>query len=72
MALRIKMDLCSGGDWDHPDHIGTLLIANDGTGDPQVGNYNIVRGEKRWRVEGHRRAEGAWELLRLAIGMEPY
>jgi len=57
-------------------HLGTAEIANDGTGTPEVCDYNFAlskwgRPAETWktgRVIGfHRKKHGAWDLLYLAL-----
>ena len=49
-----------------------ILFRNDGTGDQETGNYEVtVRVNQfeleRTRVEGHRRADGWRELVRMLL-----
>ena len=69
--LKVTVQLKSAID-GHQEDLTTALIVNDGTGTAEYGNYDItfVRDGKRVgrsRVEGHRRADSPWELLRLAL-----
>ena len=49
-----------------------ILFRNDGTGDAQTGNYEVtVRVNQfeleRTRIEGHKRADGWRELVRMLV-----
>ena len=49
-----------------------ILFRNDGTGDKDVGNYEVtVRVNhfelERTRIEGHKRADGWRELVRMLL-----
>ena len=78
--LRVTIEIIPGGIGE-PKHLGTIEIANDGTGTGDVGNYNAKlskfgRPKAAWRnarVEGfERRRLGAYDLLfrvlRHAVG----
>lgn len=41
MAIRVTVELCPGGDWSNPQHLGTAIISNDGEGSVGSGNYNV-------------------------------
>mgnify|MGYP001570701468 CR=1 FL=1 len=53
--------------------IGTMIIANDGTGDTSVGNYQVRLSTDTetalavGSVKGHDRGQGAWPLVALAL-----
>ena len=74
--LRITVELCPRGDTSRPKHLGTAYIINDGSGDPDIGNYDVAlskwgKPNQQWksgRVEGFPRAKrGPWDLLFLAL-----
>jgi len=63
-------------------HLGQMIIANDGTGDRNTGNYDVKLGKKgntdlkatyvkpmrSGKVEGHKRlAENVWSLVGKAL-----
>ncbi len=39
--IRVTIELLPGGDVSRRRHLGTIEIANDGTGDEEKGNYAI-------------------------------
>lgn len=74
--LRITVELVPYGDETRKRHLGTCEIANDASGTPTRGNYNIAflqRGNarrvwKKTRVEDFPRTRlGAWDLLFRAL-----
>ncbi len=70
--IRVTVELVSFGEEDRKKTIGTLEIANDGTGDSVTGNYTVRAYDERdeWvrtKVKGHKRQLGFWVLLRLAL-----
>lgn len=74
--LRITIELLPHGDESQARHMGTAVIANDGTGTAEVGNYDVSLSTfdspdkiwKRARVKGFRRKQlGPWDLLLLAL-----
>lgn len=69
--IRVTVELLPGGRGP-AQHLGTAIIANDGSGTPTIGNYDATlsrRGQpnsvwKRVRVEGFARKRLlAWDLL---------
>lgn len=40
--LRLTLDHIPFGDWSRTKRIGTLMLTNDGTGNPERGNYNVI------------------------------
>ena len=69
--LRVTIEFLPGG-FGPAQHLGTAVIANDGTGTPQLGNYTVrlsKRGKpgqawKRGTVQGFpRQALGPYDLL---------
>lgn len=74
--IRITVELIPSLDPKNVKHLGTAIIANDGTGTETRGNYNVrlsPRGAplnvyRRGRVEGFpRKGLGAWDLLYRAL-----
>lgn len=74
--IRVTIELLPLGDESRKRHLGTAIIANDGTGTRAHGNYNVRlsrRGnpESTWktaRITGFRRLQhGAYDLLLLAL-----
>lgn len=69
--LRVKIELWPGGQEANKRDMGTLTIANDGSGDQDMGNYafSISKWENKgiWKqgeVKGFNRIKfGAWDLL---------
>lgn len=47
--IVIRVELWPGGDEDRATHLGTAVIANDGTGTRYIGNYNVFLG--KWGEE---------------------
>lgn len=39
--IRVTIEILPSGDEGRKKHVGTVEIANDGTGSPDVGNYSI-------------------------------
>ena len=75
MTIRVTIELVPFG-IGKPRHLGTALIANDGSGDVDVGNYVATlskwgRPNAVWKtaeVKGFRRRKrGAWDLLYLVL-----
>ncbi len=74
--LRITIELLPYGSEAHKKHLGTMEIANDGTGGLSTGNYNVrlsKRGQPKtlWkvgRVLGFpRKRLGAYDLMLRAL-----
>lgn len=73
--IRIRAELLPGGREDKKQHLGTIIIANDGSGTSTRGNYNVViskRGKgglwKKCTVENFPRKKlGVWDLLFSAL-----
>lgn len=74
--IRVTIELCPGGDTTKPQHLGTAIIWNDGTGNASVGHY--VGTLSKWgkpselwqaaRVENFpRRDRGPWDLLMMVL-----
>lgn len=71
--LRVTVELLPGG-WEEPELLGTLLIANDGTGDRSTGNYIVKTFSKRakekvgfrlWHSDTHTRVATVLKHPRL-------
>jgi hypothetical protein len=74
--IRVTIELLPHGDETRKRHLGTAIIANDGTGKDTHGNYNIRlsrRGQpdstwKTGRLTGFQRKRFlVWDLLLLAL-----
>lgn len=74
--IVVRVELWPFGDKTRARHLGTAVIANDGTGDPQTGNYWVKlygKGEKRrlWRetvvADFPRKRLLVWDLLYRAL-----
>ena len=70
--IRVTIDLLPHGSEERKSHLGTILIANDGTGTMTRGNYRATlstRGKPKriWRsvhlTDFPRKALGAYDLL---------
>ena len=73
--IKVRIDLVPFGT-GKPRHLGTMHIANDGTGSETEGNYNVKmfsasghRMENRdARVERHKRKSlSVWYLVKKAL-----
>ena len=79
MAIRVIVLLDSGGLGKKVKHLGSLTIANDGTGSKTKRNYNIGQHAasgpetepkvvKRARIEGWpSQSVSIWKLVRRAL-----
>lgn len=74
--IRVTVELWPHGDKSRKWHLGTAIIANDGTGTEEIGNYRVTlskwgRPQRVWRrgrVEGFpRKSRGPWDLLYRAL-----
>lgn len=74
--IRVTIEMLPLGNESRKHHLGTVTIANDGTGTRGLGNYNVRlsrRGkpDSTWRtarITGFRRLQrGAYDLLLLAL-----
>jgi len=75
--IRVTVELLPGGLEEHAEVLGIATITNDGTGEPNKGNYKArfskwapltTQTWKRSEVKGfRRRTRGAWDLLYLAL-----
>lgn len=69
--VRVTVELLPGGDESKARTIGIMLIANDGTGGQEVGNYNAAlhaeytgNEPRTGRVTGFdRKRQSAWSLV---------
>jgi hypothetical protein len=69
--LRVTVELVPHGDESRARHLGTAVIANDGTGDLDTGNYWAKLSKwgsgatwKRGKYKGFpRKRRGPWDLL---------
>lgn len=70
--IRVTVELVPFGDEARKKTIGIMNIANDGTGDIEIGHYEARleddRGtEKTVSVLNHIRQDGVWRLIRRAL-----
>ena len=71
--LVVKVEIWPHGNEVKAEEIGYLRIINDGmasdgSGDSPIGNYIIAdKLVKLGRVEGHKRDDGFWPLVKRAI-----
>jgi len=73
LMLKVIVELHPHGDSRRRKRIAELVIANDGTGDHEIGNYVVMDRRPRdaglvlARVHGHQRLDGVWVLLKAAL-----
>lgn len=72
--IYVRIELWPGGDKDKRETIGEALIANDGLGTEQVGNYNFQLFGKRQRPlqkgkvkNFSRKTKHVWDLVKLVL-----
>ena len=76
--IHVRIELWPGGDKRRAKLLGAMNIANDGTGNEAVGNYNVVAwGEAHQefpfgrptvtRAPLFERSGGFWRLVRYAL-----
>lgn len=71
--LRVTIEIIPFGDESMKRTLDTLELVNDGTHPdrPEYGNYVVTGsdhgGLREWEVKDHCRADGLWELLRMAL-----
>ena len=73
--LVVRIELWPFGNRENARLIGVCKIANDGTGNPEFGNYNVALSHsverkdmwKKGRVERHRRSLSPYHLVYKAI-----
>ena len=66
--IRVTVELVPFGRDEYAKRIGTLLIANDGTGSVDVSDYvwvarDDMSGHHEGRVSGHDRQSNIWQLI---------
>lgn len=79
LVVRVELHCAMS---DRVEELGTIIIANDGSGDSKVGNYDVRVGRKgcsdfnkiyhkptrSGKVLGHKRfAESVWSLVARAL-----
>ena len=74
MMLRVTIELVPGGNEAAARPIATLLLANDGEGTYESGNYAYVYGYTdrdapmaRGTIKKFPRSQGAWALVRKIL-----
>ena len=69
--LRITIEVVPHGKEEFKREIGKIIIANDGTGDYRIGNYEYTisdeTGKITGRVKGHNRLRSVFHLLREVL-----
>jgi len=69
--LRIKIELVPYGNEKWTRELGTINIANDGTGNVRYGNYDYELRDKdvaiKGKLEGHNRLQSAFKLLQAVL-----
>ena len=70
--IRVTVELVPFGNEERKKVIGIMNIANDGTGDREIGNYEARLEDDRGTegtvfVKNHIRQEGVWRLIRRAL-----
>jgi hypothetical protein len=72
--LRVTVELVPYGIEEEAKVIGTMLIANDGTGDYRTGNYGYVytyadreHQIARGNIKNFPRSLGAWSLVKKIL-----
>jgi hypothetical protein len=73
--IVVRIELWKGGDKDRRETLGVMVLANDGTGGDDCGNYDVAiarrNGPGTWRsgrVEGHpRQSQTVWRLVQKAL-----
>ena len=75
--IVVRIVLWPGGDKGREQELGSAVIANDGTGDEDIGHYDAVvkqprRRPRGVRLHGFRRRRGPlhllYEVLAAALG----
>lgn len=69
--IRVTIEILPGGNESRKRTLGTLEIANDGTGDQEIGRYNAVlhaeytgpEGRQGRVVEFYRHRQSVWSLV---------
>jgi hypothetical protein len=72
--IRVTIEVVPFGNEDRARKIGTLLLANDGEGTHETGNYAYVYGYTdrdasmaRGTIKRFSRSQGAWALVRKIL-----
>lgn len=66
--IEVNIDLVPFGEEKYRQVIGAMTIINDGTGDYEVGSYDIEFGDgMKVRVENHERWQDIYTLLYKAL-----
>jgi len=69
--LRITIELVPYGKEEFKREIGRVIIANDGTGDYRIGNYEYTlsdeAGKITGRLRGHNRLRSVFHLIREVL-----
>jgi len=55
--LRVTIELLPLGDEEHKEKLGEVLIINDGTGTPQIGNYKV----RLMKAAKYAKSPGVWK-----------
>lgn len=71
--IRVTVEIVPFGRDEWAKRVGTLLIANDGTGDADTGNYVFVRkddrtGYREGSVSDHAREGSVWDIIGKCLG----
>jgi len=75
--LRVTVELVPQGDEDRANVIGEMIIANDGSGTLDRGNYKAVMApddfinEKlnHMNIQNFDRSMGVWDLISILLGV---
>lgn len=71
--LRIRVELVPFGNESMARQVASMIIANDGSGDLEWGNYvyaykdNIEQEPISGTIKNHYRLMGAWPLIKRAL-----
>lgn len=71
--LRLRLELVPFGNESEAQTIGSMVIANDGTGDYRWGNYVYAFKENSSEevisgyISDHYRGQGAWNLVKRIL-----
>lgn len=69
--IKISIEIWPGGDESRKEEIAKGMIANDGTGTKEVGNYvyslHSTKRHIKGRLQGHNRNLDVLELLRMVL-----
>jgi hypothetical protein len=68
--LVVTIEVWGGGNPRNKRHVSTMTIVNE-SGLADLSDYDVwCDGEQVGRVVGHRRADGAWTLVRRALRLK--